>query len=66
MPRSVWKGPFCDNYVLKLVKRAKPGSSSMIKIRSRRSVILPMFVGYVFGVKNPSLSAWSWRIYRIT
>ena len=52
MPRSVWKGPFCDNYVLKLVKRATKGSSSMIKIRSRRSVILPMFVGYVFGVYN--------------
>lgn len=52
MPRSVWKGPFCDNYVMKLVARSRNNPSLMIKIRSRRSVILPMFIGYTFGVYN--------------
>lgn len=52
MPRSVWKGPFCDNYVIKLARRAKSNPHALIKIRSRRSVILPAFIGYTFGVYN--------------
>lgn len=52
MPRSVWKGPFCDNYVIKLVNKMRDKPHLMVKIRSRRSVILPSFVGRTFGVYN--------------
>ncbi len=53
MPRSVWKGPFVDNYVLKKVEEAaKAGSRKVINIWSRRSTILPQFVGVSFGVYN--------------
>ncbi|MBL0318390.1 MAG: 30S ribosomal protein S19 [Alphaproteobacteria bacterium] len=50
MTRSVWKGPFVDGYVIKKVK--KIGQKGVINIRSRRSVILPDFVGCTFGVYN--------------
>ncbi len=53
MPRSVWKGPFVDNYVLKKASTAtKAGSRKVVNIRSRRSTILPQFVGITFGVYN--------------
>ena len=53
MSRSVWKGPFVDNYVIKKVRKSKQTKSKVpIKIRSRRSTIVPMFVGYVFQVYN--------------
>lgn len=53
MPRSVWKGPFVDNYVLKKVEQAaKANSRKVINIWSRRSTILPQFVGINFGVYN--------------
>ena len=53
MARSVWKGPFVDGYLLKKaeVSRAS-GRSEVIKIWSRRSTILPQFVGLTFGVHN--------------
>jgi small subunit ribosomal protein S19 len=54
MPRSVWKGPFVDSYVLKKAEKAHASgrSNDVIKIWSRRSTILPQFVGLVFGVYN--------------
>jgi small subunit ribosomal protein S19 len=53
MPRSVWKGPFVDSYVLKKAEKAHgSGRSDVIKIWSRRSTILPQFVGLTFGVYN--------------
>ena len=53
MPRSVWKGPFVDMDVIKKAERAKEsGRKSVIKIWSRRSTILPQFVGLTFGVYN--------------
>ena len=53
MTRSVWKGPFVDGYLLKKaeVSRAS-GRNEVIKIWSRRSTILPNFVGLTFGVYN--------------
>jgi small subunit ribosomal protein S19 len=53
MPRSIWKGPFVDGYLLKKadVSRAS-GRKEVIKIWSRRSTILPQFVGLTFGVHN--------------
>lgn len=54
MPRSVWKGPFVERYVLKKAEEAlKAGSHhKVINIWSRRSTILPQFVGLTFGVYN--------------
>ncbi len=53
MARSVWKGPFVDSYVLKKAEVAKEsGRNDVIKIWSRRSTILPQFVGLTFGVYN--------------
>ena len=53
MPRSVWKGPFVDGYVLKKVETAREqGRKGAIKIWSRRSTILPQFVGQNFAVYN--------------
>jgi small subunit ribosomal protein S19 len=53
MPRSVWKGPFVDNYVLKKAEEVlKSGRHKVINIWSRRSTILPQFVGLTFGVYN--------------
>jgi small subunit ribosomal protein S19 len=53
MARSVWKGPFVDGYLLKKAEKARSsGRSEVIKIWSRRSTILPHFVGLTFGVYN--------------
>ncbi|MFO1160281.1 MAG: 30S ribosomal protein S19 [Reyranellaceae bacterium] len=53
MARSVWKGPFVEG---SLIKKAEKGRQSMrsevIKTWSRRSTILPQFVGLTFGVYN--------------
>jgi small subunit ribosomal protein S19 len=53
MARSVWKGPFVDGYLLKKADLARAsGKHQIIKTWSRRSTILPQFVGLVFGVYN--------------
>ncbi len=53
MARSVWKGPFVDGYLLKKADAARSsGRHEMIRIWSRRSTILPQFVGLTFGVYN--------------
>ncbi|MGF1622018.1 MAG: 30S ribosomal protein S19 [Rhodomicrobiaceae bacterium] len=53
MARSVWKGPFIDGYLLKKADKAREArSNAVIKIWSRRSTILPQFVGLTFGVYN--------------
>ncbi len=53
MARSVWKGPFVDGYLLKKAETARSsGRHEVIKIWSRRSTILPQFVGLTFGVHN--------------
>ena len=53
MARSVWKGPFVDGFVLRKAEKARSGGrSEVIKIWSRRSTILPQFVGLTFGVYN--------------
>src|ERR1700716_3188560 len=53
MARSIWKGPFVDGYLLKKAETARAsGRHDMIRIWSRRSTILPQFVGLTFGVYN--------------
>ena len=53
MSRSVWKGPFVDGYLLKKADKATTsGRKDVIKTWSRRSTIMPQFVGLTFGVYN--------------
>ncbi len=53
MSRSVWKGPFVDGYLLtKAAKVRESGRKDPIKTWSRRSTILPQFVGLNFAVHN--------------
>lgn len=53
MARSVWKGPFFDAYLLKKVEALKEsGRRDPIKTWSRRSTIIPQFVGVTFAVHN--------------
>jgi small subunit ribosomal protein S19 len=53
MARSIWKGPFVDGYLLKKAEATRAsGRHEMIRIWSRRSTILPQFVGLTFGVYN--------------
>ena len=53
MARSIWKGPFVDGYLLKKAETSRAsGKNEVIKIWSRRSTILPQFVGLTFAVYN--------------
>ena len=54
MARSVWKGPFVDLHLLKKAESAQEAGAKAgpIKTWSRRSTILPQFVGLTFGVYN--------------
>lgn len=53
MPRSVKKGPFIDDHLMKKVMEAKAsGSHKVIKTWSRRSTIFPEFVGITVAVHN--------------
>lgn len=53
MPRSLKKGPFVDDHLLRKVTEAtETRSTKIIKTWSRRSTILPEFVGLTFAVHN--------------
>lgn len=53
MTRSVWKGPFIDGSLIKKVQKVMDsGKKEIIKTWSRRSTIIPLFVGFTFGVHN--------------
>ncbi|MBL4595763.1 MAG: 30S ribosomal protein S19 [Robiginitomaculum sp.] len=53
MSRSVWKGPFVDGYLLKKAEKSQEDPrKAAIKTWSRRSTILPQFVGLTFQVHN--------------
>ena len=53
MPRSLKKGPFVDGHVInKVLKAQETRSRKIIKTWSRRSTILPEFVGLTFAVHN--------------
>ena len=53
MTRSLWKGPFVDGYLLTKADKAQDsGRKDVIKTWSRRSTIMPQFVGLTFGVYN--------------
>lgn len=53
MPRSIKKGPFVDDHLMKKVLEAnRSGNKKPIKTWSRRSTIFPEFVGHNFMVHN--------------
>ena len=53
MPRSLKKGPFVDEKLMKRQQEMQAsGDKKLIKTWSRRSVILPEFIGYTFAVHN--------------
>lgn len=53
MGRSLKKGPFADEYLLKKVAAQKDSDKkTVIKTWSRRSTIFPSFIGYTFAVYN--------------
>ena len=53
MARSIWKGPFVELSLLKKAETAQDSSKrAPIKTWSRRSTILPQFVGLTFNVYN--------------
>jgi small subunit ribosomal protein S19 len=53
MPRSLKKGPFVDDHLMKKVEGARAkGDKKPIKTWSRRSMVLPEFIGLTIAVHN--------------
>jgi len=52
MSRSVSKGPYVDEKLLKKIEGKKPADTAVIKTWARRSQIAPEMVGFKFGVHN--------------
>lgn len=52
MSRSLKKGPYVDERVIKKVLGKKPEETGVIKTWARASVIAPEMVGFTFGVHN--------------
>jgi small subunit ribosomal protein S19 len=52
MARSVKKGPFVDQYLIAKAAAAKTGGGRVIKTWSRRSTVIPDFIGLTFAVHN--------------
>jgi small subunit ribosomal protein S19 len=52
MARSLKKGPYIEERLLKKIAGKKPATSGVIKTWSRRSQISPEMVGFTFGVHN--------------
>ena len=53
MSRSVWKGPFVDPSLIKKVEKLKNQTKKApIKTWSRKSTIIPEFIGYSFLIYN--------------
>jgi small subunit ribosomal protein S19 len=53
MPRSLKKGPFVDDHLVAKVETAEQtGDKKLIRTWSRRSTVVPEFVGHTFAVHN--------------
>ena len=52
MPRSLKKGPYVDEKLMKKVGKLKQGDKTVIKTWARASTITPEMVGFSFGVHN--------------
>ena len=53
MARSIKKGPFCDDHLMKKVEKLnETNSKKVVQTWSRRSTIFPEFVGHTIAVHN--------------
>ena len=52
MARSLKKGPFCDEHLMKKVEAQTEGKKKVIQTWSRRSTIYPNFIGLTIAVYN--------------
>ena len=53
MPRSIKKGPFVDETLVKKIERiGQTGQKQPIKTWSRRSTVLPDFVGHTIAIHD--------------
>lgn len=52
MPRSLKKGPYVDQKLLKKIGRLKVGDKTIIKTWARSSTVIPEMIGFTFGVHN--------------
>ena len=52
MPRSLKKGPYIDEKLLKKVSRLRKGDKQVLKTWNRAAVITPEMIGFDFGVYN--------------
>lgn len=52
MSRSIKKGPYVDERLLKKIANLKAGDKTVIKTWSRASTIVPEMIGFTFGVHN--------------
>ncbi len=52
MSRSLKKGPYVDEKLLKKIKGLKPGGKEVIKTWARNCTVAPEMIGFVFGVHN--------------
>ena len=52
MARSLKKGPFCDEHLMKKIDSQAEGNKKVIQTWSRRSTIFPQFIGRTIAVYN--------------
>ena len=52
MSRSLKKGPYVDERILKKIQNLKAGSKTTVKVWNRAAVISPEMIGFSFGVHN--------------
>lgn len=52
MSRSLKKGPYIDQKLLKKLAKIKPGDKIVVKTWSRACTIIPEMIGFTFGVHN--------------
>ncbi|PIQ91840.1 MAG: 30S ribosomal protein S19 [Parcubacteria group bacterium CG11_big_fil_rev_8_21_14_0_20_39_14] len=52
MSRSLKKGPYIDQKLLKKISKLKPGGKAIVKTWARACTITPEMVGFAFGVHN--------------
>ncbi|OGN03977.1 MAG: 30S ribosomal protein S19 [Candidatus Yanofskybacteria bacterium RIFCSPHIGHO2_01_FULL_44_22] len=52
MSRSIKKGPYVDQKLLKKIARVRAGDKTIIKTWARDSTIIPEMIGFTFGVHN--------------
>lgn len=52
MSRSLKKGPYIDERLMKKISKLKVGDKTVIKTWARRAVITPQMVGFTLGVHN--------------